>query len=791
MILNYLKIALRNIRKQKLHSFINIIGLAVGLAAAFLIFTFILHELNYDRFNKDATHTYRFVSKLTRPNGQSSEIVLNINKVGPEVKDQFPQVKEMLRIKRGGSVNMNYNDENFSGYSALYADSTFFNMFDYQLLRGNPSRVLADPKGLVINETMASQIFNNEDPIGEMIEIEQREFRVTGVMKDFPAQSHLQFDMLVPLKSHPYFDVLGAMEFVTYVKIDEKSDSREVRNQICTVADEIFKERFEGSGYKGKNNLQPLLDIHLKSSGFQYDFRTNGDVKQVYIFAFLALLILLVAVINYLNLFTAKAESRTKEVGLRKVVGAFRHDLMKQFLSESFLITILSFVIALGLLELSIGRFGELLGRDLSTGYLNNPVLILYFLGIVLFVGILAGYYPAFYLSKFNVIRIFRGGQKASGHKNRLTVFLVVTQFIIAIFMISSVIVFNKQVSFMKNRNMGFNKDQVLVLQGMTGKLKESYQVVKEKLLKNPQIKYVTSSQAVPGIISRSGQTLYEFGKSESSGIAIKENRVNYDYIETFGIKMKEGRSFSMKFSKETNPFIINETAQKEMGLENPVGKKVSMGHLDGEIIGVMKDYNYASLQHEITPLLMTVYHEKFNKNYYSIKIASGNFSEVIDYVKTTMEDIDPNYNMDYYFLDDYFDRLYRAEERSTALITFATILALVLAFLGLFGLTSFTIIKRTKEIGIRKVMGASPGRIVKLLSGNMIKWIVIAALIAFPLIYYVMNQWLQEFAYKINIQIWMLLVSALIAIFIALITTGTLTLKAANTNPAETLRDE
>jgi len=791
MIINYLKIALRNIRKQKLHSFINIFGLAVGLTATFLIFTFVHHELSYDKFNKDAEHTYRFVSKLTRPNGQGSELVLNINKVGPEVKDQFPQVEEMLRIKRGGSMNIKYNEENFSGYSALYADSTFFNMFGYELLRGNPKHVLADPRGVVINETMASQIFNKEDPVGKMVEISQEEFRVAGVMKDFPAQSHLQYDILLPLKSHPYFDALGAMEFVTYIKIDEKSDNPEIHGQICALADDIFKERFEGSGYKGKNRLQPLLDIHLKSSGIQYDFKTNGTIQQVYIYAFLALLILIVAVINYLNLFTAKAESRTKEVGLRKVVGAFRSDLMKQFLSESFLITLFSFVIALGLLELSIDRFGELLGRDLSTGYLNNPVQLLYILGIVFIVGILAGYYPAFYLSKFNVVRIFRGGQKKQSHKNRLSVFLVVTQFIIAIFLISSVIIFNKQVSFMKNRDMGFNKDQVLVVKGMTGKLKESYEVVKEKLLRNPKIQHITSSQAVPGIISRSGQTLYEYGKSQSSGIAIKENRINYDYFETFGIKIKEGRSFSKDYSSETNHFIINETAQKEMGLENPIGKKVSMGHLDGKIIGVMEDFNYASLQHEITPLLMTIYHDKFNKNFYSIKIASGNFSEVVDYVKTTMEEIDPNYTMDYYFLDDQFDRLYREEERSTVLITFATILALVLAFLGLFGLTSFTIIKRTKEIGIRKVMGASPGKIVKLLSGNIIRWILIASLIAFPLIYYVMNQWLQEFAYKINIQIWMLLVSALIAIVIALITTGTLTLKAANTNPAETLRDE
>lgn len=789
--LNYFKIAVRNLRRQKLHSFINIFGLAVGLTATFLIFTFVHHELSYDKFNKDAEHTYRFVSKLTRPNGQGSELVLNINKVGPEVKDQFPQVKEMLRIKRGGSMNIRYKEKNFSGYPALYVDSTFFNMFDYELMKGNPNHVLADPRGVIINERMASQIFNEEDPIGEIIKISQEEFRVAGVMKDFPAQSHLQYEMLLPLKSHPYFDALGAMEFVTYIKIDEKSDNPEIHGQICTLADEIFKERFEGTGYKGENRLQPLLNIHLKSSGIQYDFKTNGDIKQVYIYTFLALLILIVAVINYLNLFTARAESRTKEVGLRKVLGAFRPDLMQQFLSESFLITLFSFLIALGLLELSIDRFGELLGRDLSTEYLSNPVQLLYILGIVFVVGVLAGYYPAFYLSKFNVVRIFRGGQKKQGYKNRLSVFLVVAQFVIAIFLISSVIVFNKQVSFMKNRDMGFSKDQVLVVKGMTGKLKEGYNVVKEKLLQNPKIRYVTSSQSVPGIISRSGQTLYEYGKSQSSGIAIKENRVNYDYIETFGIKMKEGRSFSKDYSNETSHFIINETAKKEMGLENPIGKKVSMGHLDGEIIGVMEDYNYASLQHEITPLLMTIYHDKFNKNFYSIKIASGDFSEVVDYVESTMQEIDPNYNMDYYFLEDEFDRLYRSEERSTVLITFATVLALVLAFLGLFALTSFTILKRTKEIGIRKVMGASPNKIVTLLAGNMLTWIGIASFIAFPLVYLIMNNWLQGFAYKISIQFWMLLVSALAAIIIALFTTGGLTYRAANMNPAETLRDE
>ena len=791
MIINYLKIALRNIKKQKLHSFINIFGLAVGLTATFLIFSFLHHELSYDKFNDNAKHIYRFVTKMTRPNGQESDLVINIDRVGPETKKQFPQVEEMVRIKNGGSVNIKFNENNYSDYISLYTDSTFFQMFGYELTKGNPHEVLQDPKGVVISKTMAEKIFKGKDPMGEMLEILQNDFRVTGVMKDFPAQSHLQYDLLLPLKSHPYFDKLGGMEFVTYIKINEEADNNKTHTEICKLADDVFKERFKDSGYKGKNRLQPLLDIHLKSSGFQYDFRTNGDIQRVYIYFLLALIILIVAVINYINLFTAKAGFRTKEVGLRKVVGAFRTDLMKQFLSESFLITLLSFIIALGLFELFVGKFGELLGRELQTNPFHNPVQIIYILGIVIFVGLLSGYYPAFYLSKLNAIRIFRGGQKASGYKNRLTIFLVIAQFIIAIFLISSMIIFNNQVNYMKNKDMGFDKEQVLILNGMTNPLKNNYDVVREKLLQNPKIKHVTTSQTVPGIMNRSGQTLYEHGKEQSSGISVKENRISYDYIETFGMKIKEGRSFSEKYSDESKKFIINETAQKELGLDDPVGKKISMGFLEGEIIGVVKDYNFASLEQEIAPCLLTMYHKKYNKVFYSMKIAPGNFSGIIDYVKETMKEIDPEYTMNYFFLDNHFDRLYKAEKRSTILISFATILALILAFLGLFALTSFTIIKRTKEIGIRKVMGASPEKIVRLLSSNMLKWIGVASLIAFTLIYFIMNRWLQNYAYRIDIQPWMFLVSALVAIIIALLTTSVLTIKAANTNPADTLRDE
>ncbi|MFP4605679.1 MAG: ABC transporter permease [Bacteroidales bacterium] len=791
MIINYLKISFRNIKKHKLHSFINIFGLAVGLSAVFLIFSFVFHEINYDKFNKDAEHIYRLTAEMSRPNGQGSVLAINQAGVGPKVKEEFPQVEEMLRIKGGGSEKIAYRDELYHNFKSFYADSTFFSMFDYELLKGNPNKVLDDPGGVVINEKVARTVFKSEDPVGKMISISDREFRITGIMKDFPAQSHIQTDVIMPLKSHPYFERLGGMEFVTYIKIDPEHDNQEVRDQICQTADDVFANVFEGSGYSGKNRLQPLLDIHLKSSEFQYDFNTNGDIQQVYFYSFLAFIILLVGVINYLNLFTANAEYRKKEVGLRKVIGARRKDLMMQFLSESVLTTLFAFVIAVTIVELTIGKFGDLMGSELSSQLYTEPQYLGIVLFVVIMVGIAAGYYPAIYLSRFNVLRIFRGGQKSVNQQNKLTVFLVIVQFIIAIFMISAVIIFNQQIKYMKNKDMGFDKSQVLVVRGISSSLRGNYDVVREKLESNPQIEYVTSSQAVPGMAQRSGQTIFEYGQPKSSGISIKENRINYDYIETFGMEIKEGRSFSREYSDEANQFIINERAQRELGLEDPIGKKVSMGFRDGEIIGVVKDYNYASLKQEITPVLLTIYHQEFNKNYYSLKLNPGDHASTIEFVEKVLTDVDPGYTMNYFFLDDFINRLYKSEERSRKLVSFGTILSLILAFLGLFALTSFSIVKRTKEIGIRKVMGATQSRIVKLLTSDMLKWIALASVLALPLAYYVMNNWLQDFAYRIDIQFWMLIVSALLAIVVALTTTSVLTIKAANTNPAETLRDE
>ncbi|MFP3859996.1 MAG: ABC transporter permease [Bacteroidales bacterium] len=791
MIINYLKISFRNIKKHKLHSFINIFGLAVGLSAVFLIFSFVFHEINYDKFNKDAEHIYRLTAEMSRPNGQGSVLAINQAGVGPKVKEEFPQVEEMLRIKGGGSEKIAYRDELYHNFKSFYADSTFFSMFDYELLKGNPNKVLDDPGGVVINEKVARTVFKSEDPVGKMISISDREFRITGIMKDFPAQSHIQTDVIMPLKSHPHFERLGGMEFVTYIKIDPEHDNQEVRDQICQTADDVFANVFEGSGYSGKNRLQPLLDIHLKSSEFQYDFNTNGDIQQVYFYSFLAFIILLVGVINYLNLFTANAEYRKKEVGLRKVIGARRKDLMMQFLSESVLTTLFAFVIAVTIVELTIGKFGDLMGSELSSQLYTEPQYLGIVLFVVIMVGIAAGYYPAIHLSRFNVLRIFRGGQKSVNQQNKLTVFLVIVQFIIAIFMISAVIIFNQQIKYMKNKDMGFDKSQVLVVRGISSSLRGNYDVVREKLESNPQIEYVTSSQAVPGMAQRSGQTIFEYGQPKSSGISIKENRINYDYIETFGMEIKEGRSFSREYSDEANRFIINERAQRELGLEDPIGKKVSMGFRDGEIIGVVKDYNYASLKQEITPVLLTIYHQEFNKNYYSLKLNPGDHASTIEFVEKVLTDVDPGYTMNYFFLDDYINRLYKSEERSRKLVSFGTILSLILAFLGLFALTSFSIVKRTKEIGIRKVMGATQSRIVKLLTSDMLKWIALASVLALPLAYYVMNNWLQDFAYRIDIQFWMLIVSALLAIVVALTTTSVLTIKAANTNPAETLRDE
>jgi putative ABC transport system permease protein len=790
MILNYLKIALRNIKKQKLHSFISIFGLAVGLTGVFLIFSYVQHELSYDKFNHEPDHIYRFTTKLTR-NGNAREMALNVPQIGPSVKENFSQVTEMVRVKPGNSVHIEYDQQKYSGFNSYYADSTFFNLFNYKLIKGNPNQVLTDPEGIVITRSLARKVFGDNDPIHQFVKLGDEEFKVTGLMKNPPENSHMQFDFLKTLHSHPRFEDLLGMEFITYVRFNEQSDNQHIHKQVLAHADKLLGKLLEGSGYKGEHRLQPLLDIHLKSMGLEYDYSTNGDIQQVYLFIFLAVIILTVAIINYLNLFTARAGQRTKEVGLRKVVGAFKSDLIKQFLAEALLVTFLSFIFAMGLVELLIDDFGALLGRELTTSYFLNPVQLLIVLGIVVFVSLLAGYYPAFYLSKFNAIRIFRGNRGNKSHKNRLTTALVIVQFVIAIFLLSSIIIFNKQIQFMKNKDLGFERDKVLVVNGMTKSLQQSYGVIKEKLLENPNIKSVTTSQAVPGYGSRSGQSLSLVGQPRSSAISINENRVSFDYVETFGMKILEGRVFSEKFGDEKHSFIINEKARKQLGLEEPIGARVSLGFIEGEIIGVVNNYNYSSLRQSVEPTILTNYQHEYNKLNYSLKLGNGDISNTIDYVENVLHEVDEDYTMNYYFLDSQLNRLYKSEEKSAKLVKMATILSLVIALLGLFGLTSFTIIKRTKEIGIRKVMGASPARIIKLLAGNMILWIAIASLIAFPLIYYGMNQWLQNFAYKISIHPWMLVISSVVSIVVALLTTGILTMRAANTNPAETLRDE
>jgi len=791
MIRNYLKIAFRNIGKHKLHSFINIFGLAVGLTATFLIFSYVRHELSYDRFHRDADHIYRFIETLSRKGESGSKYPININAVGPRVKEQFPQVENFVRIKPGGETYVEIDKERYSGISMVYADSTFFTMFDYGLSMGNPRQVLADPRGAVISRQLAEKMFPGEDPLDQAIQVAQEEYRVTGVMEEFPATSHIQYDMLLALQSMPLFGKMGSLEYPTYIRISPESDTPELREQIAGLSSRLIGERFKNSGYSVESTLQRLTDIHLRSGMLQHDYGSAGDIQQVYMYLFLSLLILVIAVINYLNLFTARAGYRTKEVGLRKVVGASRPELIKQFLGESLLTTLLAFVIALAAVELLIDDFGHLLGRELSTGFFSHPGQFFLVLGVSALVGLLAGYYPAFYLSGYNVMRIFRGGQNAGKGKGAFTVPLVVAQFTIAIFLISAVIIFNRQIGFMKNQNPGFNKDHVLVARGLTEPLRENYSVIEEELKANPNIQYVTSSQTVPGMLGRSGQSVWKLGSHKSSGITIKENRVNFGYVETMGLRLKDGRSFSKEYGNEGESFIINQKAAENLGLDDPVGQRLDIGFLQGTVIGLLEDYHFTSLKYEVEPLILSNYQQTRNKKLIAMRIRPAEMQETIEYVEKTLQKVDGDYALNYFFLDDQFNRLYQSEERSSTLVGFATLLAIVIAFLGLFALTSFSIMKRTREIGIRKAMGASQSGILRLFTLGMLKWIGVASLIAFPLIIYFMDAWLSDFSSRIEIQPWMLLVSAIGAAVVALVTTSTLTMRAAAINPADTLRDE
>ncbi|MBN1271633.1 MAG: ABC transporter permease [Candidatus Aminicenantes bacterium] len=800
MLKNYLKIALRSLKKHKGYSFINISGLAIGMAVCMLIFLWVLNEVSYDRFHEKADRICRITMDFKI--GSALHTPVCITAAGPALVDDFAEVVTAARMDRPRRVTVKYEDKTFQEENVGTAENTLFDIFSFPFVSGDPKTALEAPYTVVITESTARKYFGDENPLGKILRInDEKDFSVTGVIKDIPPNSHLQFSMLrsfqtlkaeKSVRDNQWFD----LRFYTYLLLDEHNDPGLLEQKLPEFIDKHIGKALNAAGGSAQIFLQPLKRIHLYSD-FERDISANSDITYVYLFAGIAIFILLIAGINFINLSTARSTKRAQEVGMRKTMGAVRSRLIGQFLGESMIHSILAMVLAVMLILLLLPLFNSIIGGQLSLNFIQIPWLFAAFLGMALIVGLLAGIYPAFILSSFLPGHVLKGSFKAGGSHSRLRKILVVFQFSISIALIAATIIVTSQILFMKNKELGFNKEHVVVIPQISESIRKSYRPIRSELLSLSGVIDVGASDIVP---SR-GQLIAPFlpeGFTDDQVMTMDYIDVDAHYIPTMGMKIIAGRNFSDDLATDPDESVlINETAAKKIGWENAVGKRFIFRpppNSGGKtfyvsVIGVVKDFHMQSLREKIEPLI--IFYDEDSLSTLSIRIAPDNIPHTMGLLKKKWKELDPNRPFQFLFLDDSFDSLYRSEE-SLKTITFCfSFLAVLIGCLGLFGMASFTAEQRTKEIGIRKVLGASIPGIVRLLAKEFMLLVVFANLIALPLAFFVMNRWLQSFAYRMSIHALVFVLPAALSLFIALITVSFQAFRAAFANPVDSLRYE
>ncbi len=806
MLKNYLRVAIRSLNKYKGFSIINVLGLAVGTACCILIFLYITNELSYDKFNKKADRTYRIYMQSRIHN---SELITATTPapMGAAVLKDLPGVETYTRIKDFGYPVLRYKNKEFKEEKIYWVDSTFFKVFTVKFLEGDPNTALIKPNSIVLTKTEAEKYFGKEDPLGKIINADnKKDYLVTGVIKDFPQNSHFHFDFLASMSTYKTSESTYWLSnnYYTYIVLKNGVSPGKIRNQIKDLikkyaGPQILKavgvslEQFEAAGNNFGYNLQSLTSIHLHSH-LDYELEPNSDISYVYIFSAIAIAMLLIASINFMNLSTARSQRRAKEVGIRKTLGSGRKQLISQFIIESILLSLLAVLIAVGIVELVIPFFNSLAGKNISLSLLTNyssiPLLIIFAIAV----GLLAGTYPAFYLASFDPAKIL----KANFPKNRKSLLrngLVVFQFAVSIILIIGTFIVQDQLEYIQQKNLGFNKEQVVIINnaGDIGSRMESF---KTSLAKTPGVLSVTNSTDIPG--HQTSDSAYKIeGTSSNETNDLRKIDSDYNFIKTYGMKMVKGRYFSREHPSDSMAVIINQAAVKSYGVTDPVGRNlVLLGKTPEEskiyrIIGVVKDFNYESLHQKIRPLVIHLFNKDNYGKFLSLKIAGGNYQHTISSIEQNWKNFAGKESIDYNFFDQTWAHLYFAEQRTSKISVVFSIIAIFIACLGLFGLAAFITEQRTKEIGIRKVLGASVPEIFYLLSKEFTKWVLIANIIAWPAAYYIMHNWLSNFAYRISISPWVFLYSGIIALIIALITISGHTVKAANSNPVKSLKYE
>jgi len=797
---NYLKVAVRNIIRHKGYSLINVAGLAVGMTCCILILLWVQDELSYDRYNQNADRIYRLCIDANL--GSQLRAPVSMAPAAPAMINEFPEVVNAARIVRPGGASVKYEDRTFQEENVGYADNSLFDIFTLPLLSGDPKTALTTPYSVVISEEMAKKYFGDQPPLGKVLRFDdESDFTVTGVMKDIPPNSHFHYNMLRSFETL-YRENPELMErwvtarFYTYLLLDKNSDPAELEQKFPAFVNRHMGEALSAMGGTLKLFLQPLTKIHLYSD-FERDPFAIGDITYVYLFSAIALFVLLVACFNFVNLSTARSATRAREVGMRKTLGAGRGKLIAQFLGESLIYSFASVTLACILLEAALPLFDSLAQRQLSLNYFQKPWLIPGLAGLALAVGLLAGCYPAFFLSSFKPIKVLKGTWSTSSSGSGFRRTLVVAQFIISIALIIGTVTIYNQIHFMKNKKLGFDKEHVLVIPDLNQATRESYLSIRDELLNIPGVKAVGASSIVPGKgIAKS--LFFPEGFSDNQPQTMSFLTVDANYVPTMGMEMGEGRNFSADLATDSNEsVIINQATARKFGWTSPIGKTFRLFSLPGSdeegatltVIGVVKDFHMASLRQKIEPQI--IFYEIGSVNNIAIRIAPENITHTMDLLKTEWEKISPERPFDFFFLDESFDSQYRAEERFGTIALYFGLLAILIGCLGLFGMSSYTIEQRTKEIGVRKVLGATASGIVLLLSTEFTRWVLVANVIAWPVAYLLADRWLQSFAYRIGLSWTTFVLAGCVSLLIALITVSFQAIRAALANPVETLRYE
>ncbi len=784
-IANYLKLAIRNFRRRPGSHLINIFGLSVGLAASMLIALYIKHEIQYDKFFKDSEHIYRTISHREYDNNYT-DFPSTLYGVADEISSDVPEIESVTRIFRFYQ-NYVFSGESFYGeYSYHYVDSAFFDVFSFKVLQGTPAKFLDEPNKVVLTASVAEAIFGTSSPLGEEVVIDEKNFEVIGVMEDPPAQSHLKFDLLLSMNSYTqdYLEMMGS-DFHTYFKLQTPLTD-DLKKKIANVTERFVNESYKPYGITYQIHLQALRDIHLKTDFPSY-IDDLGNRNYLYIFGCIAAFLLIIALFNYVNMSLATAEQRKREIAIRKATGAMKQDIKHQFLTESLITSFLAFILAMFWVESFIDPFSKLLGSTLSLHYPQDLLWVAIFIVGAFILGIASGAYPAFYISRMKTQDILRPQVNRSARKFGFRNGMLVTQFVLTLALVATLFGFHSQLQYLLKTSPGYKTENIAIFSGFTEQIQNHYQTIRQESRRHPAVIEAVGSMHRPGARG-SGQTLRRFDEPEKTNRACMEYKVRPGFVKTYGIELLAGRDFSEERPSDSSNFILNETAARMLG-GDVLGEKVMLWRFEGRVIGIVKDFHALNLHNKIGPLAISQYMDAFYT--LTVRFEEQNEQEVIAHISKVLKKVDPSYIPNYHFVSDLNKRQYRKEQKSAKLISVGALLAIALSAMGLFSLTSYQLTQRTKEIGMRKVLGATALQLNGLLIMHYLKYVLLASIVGLPIAYWLLHTWFLDFAYHTDMAWWFFAGALLLTLLIAFISIVTKTTQVTKLPPIHSLRDE